>query len=306
MTAVAVLTRGMAFREAVRVGSAVRRNCPGLQMSEESCAYEAGALSFAGVGFDGHRGKAETVPVLPLALSLLVHAVLALLLFGETLRAVPPRLGDTSPLSLQVVWVSAPSAPSAEKLDPTRSQAETAVPPVSSTAAFQAVPTHENAPSRTGPEAPSARTEPAPSATPLSGLASGRASAAEPAPASGGSGTHNPAIIDLPPVAPAATGSSSLTPPRYRIREVPVYPAAARLRGYEGLVLIAAQVSSQGRVQAVRIKKSSGYALLDRSAEAAVKTWRFEPGRQMGTPMTMWVDVPVRFVLGDAPSSSDS
>ncbi len=274
-------------------------------MSEEICSSEAGALSFAGVGSDGGRGKVETVPARPLALSLLVHAVLALLLFGETLRTLPPRPGDAGPLPLRVVWVSASAAPSAAKRAPARPQAETA-PSAGPFVAFQALPVLEDAPSRPGPEAPPVRTAPAPSASPPTGLASGRASPAAPTPATGGEASRNPAIVGRAPVAGASTGAVASIPPRYRAHEAPEYPAVARLRGYEGLVLIAAQVSSQGRVQTVRIKKSSGYPVLDRSAEAAVKTWRFEPGRQMGTPMTMWVDVPVRFVLGDAPSASDS
>ena len=104
----------------------------------------------------------------------------------------------------------------------------------------------------------------------------------------------------------SAAEAPALTLPRYRANNAPAYPAFARLRGYEGLVLLAAEVSEQGRVQAIRIKKSSGYAVLDRSAEEAVRSWRFEPGRRMGTPMAMWVEVPVRFVLQDAPGYSDS
>jgi protein TonB len=49
----------------------------------------------------------------------------------------------------------------------------------------------------------------------------------------------------------------------------------------------------------LRIKRSSGYAMLDRSALEAVKTWKFEPGRKMGKPANMWVEVPVKFILRD-------
>jgi protein TonB len=39
--------------------------------------------------------------------------------------------------------------------------------------------------------------------------------------------------------------------------------------------------------------------VLDKSALEAVKTWKFEPGRKIGKPTIMWVDVPVKFVLKD-------
>lgn len=85
--------------------------------------------------------------------------------------------------------------------------------------------------------------------------------------------------------------------PRYRDNPRPDYPRAARLKGYEGLVLVDAEVGVDGRVGDVRLKASSGYTVLDRSALAAVRDWRFEPGRRMGIPVRMRVDVPVRFVL---------
>ncbi|NPV05278.1 MAG: energy transducer TonB [Syntrophaceae bacterium] len=85
--------------------------------------------------------------------------------------------------------------------------------------------------------------------------------------------------------------------PRYRDNPRPDYPRAARLKGWEGLVLVDAEVGADGTVEDVRLKASSGHAVLDRSALAAVRDWKFEPGRRMGVPVRMRVDVPVRFVL---------
>ena len=106
--------------------------------------------------------------------------------------------------------------------------------------------------------------------------------------------------------AESSTGheSASAAIPRYGDNNSPVYPALARLKGYEGVVLLAAEVSPDGRVGSLRIKKSSGYASLDRSALEAVKRWIFEPGRRMGKPVVMWVDVPVKFVLKEDDSLS--
>ncbi len=85
--------------------------------------------------------------------------------------------------------------------------------------------------------------------------------------------------------------------PRYRENRPPVYPRTARERGYEGDVLIAAEVRADGRIGAVRINRSSGYASLDDSALEAVRMWRFDPARRMGAAVDIWVEIPLRFKL---------
>jgi len=91
----------------------------------------------------------------------------------------------------------------------------------------------------------------------------------------------------------------SLAVPRYLENAPPAYPSIARMRGYEGMVLLAAEIFTDGGVGSLKVKKSSGYEVLDRSAVKAVKTWKFEPGTRLGKPVSMWVDVPVKFILKD-------
>jgi len=91
----------------------------------------------------------------------------------------------------------------------------------------------------------------------------------------------------------------SLAVPRYRENTPPAYPSIARMRGYEGMVLLTAEIFTDGGVGNLKVKKSSGYEVLDRSAVKAVKTWKFEPGTKSGKPVSMWVDVPVKFILKD-------
>jgi periplasmic protein TonB len=91
----------------------------------------------------------------------------------------------------------------------------------------------------------------------------------------------------------------SIAVPKYRENAQPNYPDFARSKGYQGLVLLSAEVHSDGHVGEVKIRKSCGHSLLDRSALDAVRHWKFEPGKRMGVPVNMWVDVPVRFVLKD-------
>jgi len=89
----------------------------------------------------------------------------------------------------------------------------------------------------------------------------------------------------------------TLAAPRYNENSLPAYPIPARRWGYAGVVLLAVEVLADGRVGRLEMKKTSGYDLLDKSAQETVKGWKFSPGKRMGTPVTMWVEVPVRFEL---------
>lgn len=108
-------------------------------------------------------------------------------------------------------------------------------------------------------------------------------------------------VSGVPVSAPSGRGASgavlTAVSPRYRSNDRPAYPLAARLRGYEGMVLLSVEVSADGRVDDLMVKRSSGYEVLDRSALEAVRNWTFEPARRMGQPVRMRVDIPVKFVL---------
>lgn len=103
----------------------------------------------------------------------------------------------------------------------------------------------------------------------------------------------------LPQGGSGSTQAGRMILPRYLNAARPAYPLMARMRGYEGVVLLAVEVLSDGRPGEVRIKKSSGYALLDQSALNAVRAWRFEPARKVDVPLVMTVDIPVRFSLSE-------
>ena len=85
--------------------------------------------------------------------------------------------------------------------------------------------------------------------------------------------------------------------PLYKKNSPPAYPEIARLRGYEGIVLVFAEILPDGRVGNMKIRKSSGYAILDQSAIEAVKPWKFEPAKKSGNPFTVWVELPIKFIL---------
>jgi protein TonB len=85
--------------------------------------------------------------------------------------------------------------------------------------------------------------------------------------------------------------------PMYGENPSPTYPRIARRRGYEGTVLVSAEIFADGTVGKLLIKKTSGYAVLDREALKTIKKWKFIPASRMGVPITMLVDIPVRFSL---------
>ena len=102
-----------------------------------------------------------------------------------------------------------------------------------------------------------------------------------------------------------ATGlNSAIAYPLYKENTPPVYPEIARVRGYEGIVLVSAEVLPSGRVGELKVRKSSGYAILDQSAIKAVKPWKFEPARKSGNPFTAWVELPIKFILNNENSKS--
>ncbi len=77
----------------------------------------------------------------------------------------------------------------------------------------------------------------------------------------------------------------------------PVYPARAVRFGQEGTVMVRAHLSTLGEVLDVEVHSSSGHALLDKAALAAVRDWRFEPAWRGGRAVLAVVDLPVNFQL---------
>lgn len=95
----------------------------------------------------------------------------------------------------------------------------------------------------------------------------------------------------------AALAPLKLATPRYKVNPPPVYPRLARRRGYEGTVILEVLVNRKGRVEDVRLLKSSGYRILDKSAMDSVKKWLFEPAELGDEKIEAWVRVPIRYQL---------
>ena len=82
-----------------------------------------------------------------------------------------------------------------------------------------------------------------------------------------------------------------------KVQPPPRYPALSQRLGEQGTVWLRAEVGTDGRVQQVQLLKPSPYPRLNRAAQDAVSQWQYHPGTDQGTPVAMWLEVPVRFEL---------
>jgi protein TonB len=92
-------------------------------------------------------------------------------------------------------------------------------------------------------------------------------------------------------------GALSEAKPFYKKNPRPHYPDIARKRNVQGTVVVLALVNEKGGVEETRVETSSGHALLDNAAIAAVKSWEFEPGRRGDKPVKSYVKLPITFQL---------
>ena len=90
------------------------------------------------------------------------------------------------------------------------------------------------------------------------------------------------------PAAPAAASQAAQSAPSndaevIPLNEVlPVYPDSARRRGIEGHVKLAFTITTDGRVENVRVIEASPANVFDREARRAAVRWRFAPRTENG------------------------
>lgn len=85
--------------------------------------------------------------------------------------------------------------------------------------------------------------------------------------------------------------------PDYLKNPAPRYPAEARQKGWEGVVVLRVSVDKNGRATVVEKESSSGFEVLDASAIKAVKAWRFRAAKVGTLSIESTVRVPIRFAL---------
>jgi protein TonB len=78
------------------------------------------------------------------------------------------------------------------------------------------------------------------------------------------------------------------------------YPRWAVDQGWQGKVVIAVEILLDGTVGRTQIMQSTGYSLLDETADKALKTWRFHPATKDGQPVLQCFEIPIRFRISKA------
>jgi len=116
----------------------------------------------------------------------------------------------------------------------------------------------------------------------------------------GGIGDHGCCRgIGEAPAGPAGVGGvrdPSITPPQVIYKVEPEFSEEARKAKYQGVVVLAIEVDSNGRVQNPRILRHLGLGLDERAIEA-VSRWRFRPAYRNGKPVSTEAVVQVTFQL---------
>jgi protein TonB len=82
-------------------------------------------------------------------------------------------------------------------------------------------------------------------------------------------------------------------PPVPIFAPLPAYPDFAREAGIEGRVIVRVLVGIDGVPK--QVVAVSGSKLLAPAAVEGVKRWRFRPGSTSGSPVEVWVEIPVQF-----------
>jgi protein TonB len=245
----------------------------------------------------------------------LASAVHIWLLFGISWDMPLPSAGGAPELSVEIAPASAPSARrNAADADPAKASAandpvaadppentpEPASPPES--ARGDATPTENarmepirNAAPRVRPSntVPASATQPPGERTAVRGEQSRHAAGQDAASRPDTDGAPS----DGETTQSAAYGASADHNPPVLSSPLPRYPEQARRRGREGTVHVEADVNERGLPTAVRVRRSSGYGLLDAAAVEAVGKWRFRPARAGGKAVPGRVVVPIEFRL---------
>lgn len=78
----------------------------------------------------------------------------------------------------------------------------------------------------------------------------------------------------------------------------PQYPNSAWRRKVGGIVTLRVYITKYGDVsQAEVVSSPDRLRALDKAALAAVKQWKFMPGKRNGRPVDMWHDIPLEFTM---------
>ncbi len=84
--------------------------------------------------------------------------------------------------------------------------------------------------------------------------------------------------------------------PSYKTRILPEYPKILKEEGVEGDVMLIVTIDDEGNVVDVKLKHSD-HDLFTKAAVAAMKRCFFKPATKNGRPVSVEIDVPIKFIL---------
>ena len=98
-------------------------------------------------------------------------------------------------------------------------------------------------------------------------------------------------------VSQKSQGAVSAVRPLMYVNPAPVYPRMAREHGWEGTVRLDVLVEQNGHSGAIEIEQSSGHKILDDSAVATVRNWKFTPARFGAMRVSSKIIIPIQFTI---------
>ena len=87
-----------------------------------------------------------------------------------------------------------------------------------------------------------------------------------------------------------------MTPPQLSYKVEPQYSQEARLAKYQGTVIVAVDIGTDGQAHNMRVVRGLGLGL-DERAMQAISQWRFKPGTKDGQPVDVMATIEVNFRL---------
>lgn len=91
-----------------------------------------------------------------------------------------------------------------------------------------------------------------------------------------------------------AFGSAS--GPAFRRQTTPAYPALAKRRNKEGVVLLRLSISETGQMTRLEVLEDPGYGFAE-AAQEAIRSSSFTPAHHNGKPVAVRAILPIRFNL---------
>ena len=118
---------------------------------------------------------------------------------------------------------------------------------------------------------------------------------------------------DVPPPPPGPSAEEEEIPPFLPLEDQPQikgglsslnkymrYPEIAKKAGVEGLVMVAALIGKDGKVEDIRVEKSIGAGCDEEAVRVIRDHLEFSPAKQRGKAVKFWFRIPVRFSLKGA------